>query len=245
VLVRRRVWKVAIVIVVALASYSDVDSSLAYNWDDRRVLCSQSIDDLLGHDRFDIVERQLAGARAHGRVALLHAHVPGITVSRAMIERVLALAERDGLATLTYRDLGPRAPHRAGVALSSNDSAVDAWFALRDVLARHRARVTFFVTHLHRMSSHERAELALLARDGHDIEPHSVAHRHAIDYVAHHGVDAYIADEVLPSLRALADAGFPAATTFAYPFGDRSRALDAAVLRHVARVRTTRAPCPW
>ena len=105
--------------------------------------------------------------------------------------------------------------------------------------------MTFFVTRYTEMSPLEHAELAMLAADGHDLEPHTVHHIHGPAYVAANGIDAYLTDEVLPSFQVLIDAGYPAPTTMAYPWGERTDEIDKAVLQHVAKVRTTPGPCPW
>ena len=89
--------------------------------------------------------------------------------------------------------------------------------------------MTFFVTRWATMTAQDHANVHLLFADGHDIEPHSVTHIHADTYVADHGLQAYVDDEVLPSIKALNDEGFPS-TTYAYPFGIHSAAMDAAIL---------------
>lgn len=216
---------------------------LGYAWNDRRVLCSANIDDTLG-DVLDttFVERELAAARDGGWAVLLHAHEPSATISLPWLDRMLDLADRDDLITYTYRDLVPgiRAP---GLALAFDDDTPDAWLGAREILRRHHARVTFFVSGT--LTTRDRAALATLAADGNDIEPHSLRHANAIDYVAAHGITAYIDDEVLPSIRAFTDAGYPYPVAYAYPGGWHSPEIDAAVLVHVDKVRTTRSQCPW
>jgi len=220
------------------------DDEFAYTWTDQRVLCSQGADDYKHPDMRDIVDHQLALARDHGWVALLHVHTPGLTVSTEMLEHVLGQAEADGLATLTYRDLDPGQPHRAGVALSFDDDAPERWFEVRDLLARHHAHVTFFACCWASFSQAQRDDLVQLARDGNDVEPHGAQHVHAVDYAAQHGVAAYVTDEVQPSIDAIAHAGMPPARVYAYPWGEHDDAIDAAVLAHVELVRATRGHCP-
>ena len=58
------------------------------------------------------------------------------------------------------------------------------------------------------------------------------------------GVDAYIAEEVLPSITILQDAGYQP-TAFAYPFGRNTEAADDAVLELVDKVRISPSPCPY
>jgi hypothetical protein len=232
----------ALAIAVCAGACHDA-SYLSYAWDDRRVLCSDSVDDLSATAPWRLVEDELALARDARRVALFHAHRPGVTISIAGIEHVLELVERDQLEYFTYRDLVP-GPARAGIALAFDDNAIEEWLSIRDLLLAHGARVTFFVSRYARLDDHERAGLDLLARDGHDLQPHSVDHLHGLAYVNEHGLDGYMHDEVLPSLDIMANAGYPP-TVYAYPFGEHTAAIDDQLLQRVGRVRTTPGECPW
>src|SRR5213078_2032002 len=144
-------------------------------------------------------------------------------------ERALTMADEHHLAYVTFRELDAHAAPRAGLALAFDDNAIDAWFSVRELLAVHGARVTFFVTRWYSRSDAERAELRALADDGHDVEPHSVNHLPAPRYVREHGLGAYLADEVIPSIDGLTRAGYSPPTTYAYPFGRDTAELDAAV----------------
>jgi peptidoglycan/xylan/chitin deacetylase (PgdA/CDA1 family) len=94
------------------------------------------------------------------------------------------------------------------------------------------------------MSAAMKGELFELAAEGHDIQAHGVDHLSAPEYVATHGLEAYLRDEALPSVDALIADGFPA-SVFAYPRGERNDEIDRALLEHVDLVRTTAGPCPW
>ncbi|MEO8700360.1 MAG: polysaccharide deacetylase family protein [Kofleriaceae bacterium] len=234
--------KLAAVVLGLVACHAE--DYLMYDWDDHRVLCSQSVDDLTVNDFPDRrIDSQLERARVHDQVALLHAHVPGITITYERIASLLDRIDAAGLDYVTFSELAPGEP-RAGVALCFDDSAIDAWTAIRELLARHAARVTFFVTRYYDFSEAGRGELAALAADGHDIEPHAVNHLNARDYVAANGIDAYITDEVLPSIAVLQADGYPT-TSFAYPFGASDDAIDTAVLAYVDRVRVSPGSCPF
>jgi peptidoglycan/xylan/chitin deacetylase (PgdA/CDA1 family) len=234
----------AIALVAACAAPHGPPSDQFYAWDDRRVLCSEPIDDLTGPPReWTTEEHRFRDAAEHGWVVMAHAHVPGVTVSRDALERVFGWADQYGLALLTFAELSPDGPPRAGFAFAFDDDSVDAWLSVRDILAAHHARVTFFVTRWYLMTPAQKDGIAQLAKDGHDIEPHTVHHPNAVDYVAAHGVDAYVSDEVMPSVQDLAEAGYHP-TSFAYPFGAHDAAIDDAVLAHLARVRTTPGECP-
>jgi hypothetical protein len=227
---------------VCLAACHDGDY-LSYGWDDRDVLCSDAIDDITGSSQEALVENELEFAHDNQRVALFHAHKPGVTVTYAMIERTLELADQWGLDYVTYDEL-VAGPKRGGLALAFDDDDVAGWLTLRDTFAAHHARVTFFVTRYYKMDDATLGELETLAADGHDLEPHSVNHQHVPAYLADHGVDGYMTDEALPSMQVLAAAGHPP-TSYAYPFGQHTAELDHAVLQHVQRVRVSPGSCPW
>lgn len=235
---------VAIAAVVAVGGCHD-QHRLTYPWDDRTVLCSQPVDDITTHAPWTLVENQMKVAELTRSVLLLHAHKPGTTISLSAIERLLDMADSHHLAFLTFRELEPDAEPQAGLALAFDDSSIDEWFSIRDQLAAHRAHVTFFVTRWYTTSDSERAEIRTLADDGDDVEPHSVNHLLATQYVQDHGLDRYLADEVVPSIDALASAGYPTANTFAYPFGATSDEINDAVLQIVPRVRVSPGSCPY
>lgn len=217
---------------------------LTFDWTDRPVLCSQTIDDYDGPP-WKKIEDQMRVALAGDYVVLLHAHSPGKTVPPSSIEHMLDLAARYHLPTLTYRELDPAAPQRAGVAFAFDDNAVERWFGVRELLRRRHAKVTFFLSRWELLSPDERAMLRLLADDGHDIEPHGAAHRHVSDYVRDHGVEGYLQDEMLPSMDNLVIAGYEPPTIYAYPFGERPDELESAVLEYVPRVRVSPKSCPY
>lgn len=214
-----------------------------YSWDDRRVLCSQSIDDL-SHDISPLVARDEIDVAAQlDSVALLHTHVPGVTISMRALEHALAAARNAKVDFVTYPEL-VEGPPRAGLALCFDDSNVESWYSIRDLLASYQARVTFFVARFANFTDAQKQMLAELAADGHAIEAHSVAHLHARDYAEAHGIDGYLNDEVLPSIDALEAGGHPV-TSYAFPFGESTDALDDAVLEHVERVRVGTGSCPY
>jgi peptidoglycan/xylan/chitin deacetylase (PgdA/CDA1 family) len=231
-------------LLVGLAACAGHDA-LDYAWDDRRVLCSESVDDWHDDLNWGRIEDQLKQAADEKVAVMFHAHIPGLTIQAATLERILSTAEAYGLTTLTFRDLVPTTAPTGALVLAFDDNAPDEWFSIRDLLLQHHARVTFFVTRFAQWTPLGHDELQMLAADGHDIEAHTVNHIHGPAYVVAHGIDAYIADEVLPSLQILVDAGYPAPTTLAYPWGERTDEIDSAVLAHVAKVRTTAGPCPW
>lgn len=230
------------VAVCALGACHDEDW-LQYSWDDRRVLCSQSVDDMTQDAEWDSARDQLDIARDNQSVALLHAHVPGETVSIAGLETFFSDVEARDLAYVTYPELfaGER---RGGVALGFDDQNVESWTAIRELMMARGVRVTFFVSRFGQLDEVQRGLLAQLASDGHAIEAHSVNHLNAETLIPKIGLEAYIAEEVLPSITILEDAGYHP-TTFAYPFGRNTEAADDAILQLIDKVRVSPGPCPY
>ncbi len=237
--------RVALVAIVLLGACHS-DDWLTYGWDDRRVLCSSAIDDMHTAVDWAEVDETLAYAERENVVALFHAHVPGETVSLHAVESMLLLAEAHHLDFIRYDELRPDQPRRGGLALGFDDQATDAWSAMRGLLADHGARVTFEVTRYPNYSDDMKAQIAQLAADGHDIQAHSISHLHAADYVAQHGLDAYVTEEVMRSFQVLQEAGY-APTMYAFPFGEADAATSDAVLAQpgVEHVRVSPGSCPY
>ena len=235
----------SVVVIALVAGCGDnLNDALDYPWDDRAVLCSEPIDDSQQALDWGAIEKRMQLAANNDWVLVVHAHVPTQTISLATLDRVLTEAEERGLAFMTFRELVPGKP-RAGLALAFDDNSPDQWMFARDTLNAHNAHVTFFVARWNDMTPLGHQELAILAGDGHDLEAHTVHHVHAPDYVAQHGIEAYLADEVLPSIQVLVDAGYPTPVAFAYPFGDHTPEIDTALLPYFQSVRTTPGQCPW
>jgi len=207
-----------------------------FHRDGRRVLCAAGLDDSSGND-LDSVRSGLERAAERGEILSLYAHRPGGTVSLEKIESVLAAAVELELEFVTYADLAAGAAPGAGLSLSFDDAHVDEWFDMRELLAGHGARVTFFLTRYDRLSAGRRDKLRQLAADGHSIEAHGLRHQVAPEYVEERGLAAYMEEEAIPSIELLRADGF-CPVAFAYPFGSRTGELDDALLEHVQLVRS-------
>lgn len=214
-----------------------------YRWDGRRVLCSVPIDDLTGVTRnWTAEESRIREASKMGWITFAHAHIPGQTVSRDALEQMFTLADKYHLDYVTFGEMDTAHPQGA-LAFAFDDWSVEQWLSIRDILQEHHAKVTFFVGKWQDLTADELKGVATLAADGNDIEPHSVNHVHALDYVSQFGVADYVLEEVVPSIEAVNNAGYHA-TSYAYPFGEHDDAIDAAVLQVIPRVRTTPGECP-
>jgi hypothetical protein len=230
----------------ACAAHETAPDDLYYAWDDRTVLCSDPIDDLDGVTRDWTTEQaRFEEAAKNNWVTFAHAHKPDVTVSRDALERVFGWADQYHLDYVRFDQLTPADGPRPGFAFAFDDDDVTGWLSVRDILEEHHAKVTFFITRWFEMTDADKQGIASLAADGHDIEPHTVHHLDAEQYVQTNGLDQYIAEEVLPSISDLTGAGYKV-TSFAYPFGAHDTDIDHAVLDTVdiQRVRTTPGECP-
>jgi hypothetical protein len=241
----------AVLTVSACHQQIAAEDSAYYRWDGRRMHCAINID-ALDHNGISDIAAGLDRARDRGQVLELYAHIPGETISPDVIASVLADAQERGLAWVTYADMAnDSAPHVGGLALAFDDSAVTAWMSVRPLLQQYNARITFFLTRYARFNAVDRANIALLAADGHDIEAHTVNHLRGPQYVDDFGMPAYLADEVQPSIDLLVTDGYPV-TTFAYPFGARTGETDRAIFDRVQHIRSVafsygapiESPCP-
>jgi hypothetical protein len=205
------------------------------------VMCSENIDDKY-HLPIEQIEDALDRAKQDGDTLHLYTHRPGDTIRVSTIEDVLAGAAGRGVVFATYDQLS-RGAVPGSLALSFDDHSLDEWATLRPLLARYHARVTFFISGFLELSDPELAELRQLADDGHDIEYHSTNHLNAAQYAADHGLDGYVADEILPGLDAMQAAGYPI-SVFAYPFGARNESIDDALKPYFTHLRAIRSTCP-
>src|SRR5262245_36560431 len=93
-----------------------------FAWDTRSVLCSEPIDDLTGVTRDWVTEeKRFARAADHDWVTLVHAHIPGTTVSTDAVERMLTWADQYHLDYITFDELDPSRQPRAGLAFAFDD----------------------------------------------------------------------------------------------------------------------------
>lgn len=208
--------------------------------------------DASAHNDLASIESGLDRAVERGEVVELYAHHPGTTIAWHTIEAVLAGAQQRGLRFYTYADLARGAPQAPGIALSFDDAWVDEWWHGRSLFDRYGAKLTFFIAYYPRFTDEQKAKLRDLANDGHAIEAHTITHARAPSYVEAHGLRAYLDDEVLPSIDLLRADGYDV-TTFAYPFGARTRETDHEILRDISLIRSVsytysgvdESPCPY
>jgi hypothetical protein len=246
-------WHAATLLVLLAACQSDiadVDGAF-FRWDDRKVHCAVDLDSSADND-FGSIDTGLDRAAERGEVVELYAHHPGVTLPWHTIEHVLSGAQKRGLTFYTYADIAHGAAPGAGLLLSFDDNWPEAWSQGRSLFDQYGAHVTFFIAYYPTYTPKQKQLVHDLASDGHDIEAHTIRHQRAPSYVEEHGLDAYLNDEVVPSIQLLRDDGYEV-TTFAYPFGARTNETDRAILHEVGQLRSVsftytgiaESPCPY
>ena len=222
-----------------------------YNGDHRLVHCAVNLDtkSLVSESSADT---GLDRAKDRNEIVEFYTHHPGAggTVPIDKIEHVLAGAQARGLAFNTYADFAHHTEVSPGISLSFDDTSVEAWIQILPLLAKYNAHVTFFISQYYALNAQARAGLHQLAAAGHAIEAHTVRHLHAPEYVEQYGLNAYLHDEVDPSIQVLRDQGFTI-EAFAYPFGARTSETDQAIAKRVPVIRSVafsypevESPCP-
>jgi len=204
--------------------------------DSTRLLCSESLDHAASDPGWFQLAQQIRDARAHHEIVLVHGHKPGPVLPVSSVEKMFELAAHERLPVIRYDEMATAT--EGGLAFAIDDNAMDEWYALRPIFAHYGVHITFFVSRWDQQPPQAIDELLQLAADGHELEPHTVNHLEPLVYVKDHGLDAWLADEVDPSIDIMRQHGIEP-SFFAYPFGERDAAMDRALLERVDAVRSS------
>lgn len=114
---------------------------------------------------------------------------------------------------------------KAGVAISFDDHFIDQWYALRPLLKKYNAKVTFFITCPDSLSGNEVQKLKTLQSEGHEIGFHGTIHGRATELITASGPKGYLETEITPGLTNLKKAGF-SPRSYAHPGGNHNDQVD-------------------
>lgn len=134
----------------------------------------------------------------------------------------------------------PKQPKKleSGVVISFDDTNVDAWYQVNNVLQPYNWKATFFVTQFHQLSAAKIQKLKDLKNYGHEIGGHGLNHINAPTFISTYGANEYLNQEIYPMLNLMSDNDlFP--TTFAYPYGARDSTTDNLLLNEFQIIRGT------
>lgn len=127
-------------------------------------------------------------------------------------------------------------PDIAGVILSFDDAYVNEWFATNRELRKYSWKGTFFVSKINTLSLSEIKKLLELQKEGNEIGGHGFNHYNAPTFLSNHTVDEYLKQEIDPMLDLMPFYGLKV-TSFAYPYGGRTKALDTVLLKKFKIIR--------
>ena len=127
-------------------------------------------------------------------------------------------------------------PSTAGVVLSFDDAYVNEWFATNRKLKKYSWKGTFFVSKINTLKQYQIKKLLELQKEGHEIAGHGLNHYNAADFTKVHAINEYLHQEINPMLDLMNFYGLKV-TSFAYPYGGRTKKLDAALLKKFKIIR--------
>ncbi|PRZ23317.1 polysaccharide deacetylase family protein [Flavobacterium granuli] len=118
--------------------------------------------------------------------------------------------------------------NKAGVVISFDDAYIDEWFEADRLLKKYDWKATFCVCRIDSIGAPQIKKLQQLQNKGHEIAGHGYHHYNAIKFLKTNTMDAYMKQEIDPMRTSMKRWGFNV-TSFAYPYGERSDALDKAL----------------
>lgn len=118
--------------------------------------------------------------------------------------------------------------YQAGVILSFDDAYVDQWYEADQVLKKYGWKATFNVCKIDSIGAPQIQKLLQMQKEGHEIAGHGYHHYNAYKFVNQYGIDAYMEQEIEPMIASMKRKNFKV-SSFAYPYGQRTKALDQAL----------------
>lgn len=127
-------------------------------------------------------------------------------------------------------------PKIGGVILTFDDAYVNEWFATNQKLKKYNWKGTFFVSRINTLNNAKVKKLLQLQKEGHEIGGHGLQHLNAADYTRVYTINEYMNREINPMLDLMDFYGLKV-SSFAYPYGGRTKKLDAALLKKFKTIR--------
>lgn len=127
-------------------------------------------------------------------------------------------------------------PSIAGVILSFDDAYVNDWFVTDHELKKYAWKGTFFVSKINTLKHYQIQKLLKLQKEGHEIAGHGLNHYNAADFLRIHTINEYMHQEINPMLDLMHFYGLKV-RSFAYPYGGRTKKVDAALLEKFKIIR--------
>lgn len=127
------------------------------------------------------------------------------------------------------------------LCLTFDDGIYTQWIPVLPLLAQHRAHATFFFSGT--VDDAMLDAMKTIQSAGHSIGLHTVSHADAIPFIPERGIEAYLAEQILPQLEPCRAAGIRIGS-FAYPNNRHSEETDLLLTPYFRRFRAGISPCP-
>lgn len=125
-----------------------------------------------------------------------------------------------------------------GVAITFDDLHFTEWCAVDTMLDKYHWKATFCISLIGSRSDLDIQRMHKLHEIGHEISGHGYMHVHSVLYVATHGIEKYIEDEIIPMMDYF-EAESLNVRSFSYPYGSRNNFTDNELLDYFDILRAT------
>ena len=125
---------------------------------------------------------------------------------------------------------------KPGIALTFDDNYIDDWYRNINFFDSFQVKVTFYVSHYHKLNKEQKEKLRTLMNHGHEIAYHSLHHPDFVKYLQHDCMGKLEEEEIVKGLKMMNQDGFYP-TNFAYPYGSHNEVLDNCLQRRFNSVR--------
>ena len=124
------------------------------------------------------------------------------------------------------------------IVLTFDDRNISDWYKSDSILSKYNWKATFCVTDYGKVNEEQKQNLLELQSIGHEIAHHGYKHFNALEYLKTNTMEEYIQNEITPSLDLMKNDGLNI-TSFVYPGGVRSDALDLVLFDYFPILRGT------
>lgn len=198
--------------------------------------------DLRHGNTLNAIETGFIRAKAKDEFIHLYGHnikhqFDDFSITPEYLSTILELACSHNLPVLSY-EKWRNSSLKSGVVLSFDDNFIEAWHSTLNIFSKYNSFVTFFVCKPQQLSNRQFHKLRIIQNHGHEIGCHGAMHIKAVDYIKRNTLMGYISAEIVPSIRALKDAGFPC-KSFSYPFGSHTDETDRILPKYFSTIRCT------
>jgi peptidoglycan/xylan/chitin deacetylase (PgdA/CDA1 family) len=123
-----------------------------------------------------------------------------------------------------------------GIALTFDDNYIDDWYQCLPLFDSFGVKATFYISNYKYIPYEQKQKLRVMADHGHEIAYHSTNHIDFARTLHSETMAKLVKDEIEDGMEMMKKDGFYP-TTFAYPYGSHTDALDKCLLRKFKSLR--------